>query len=204
MAAVYGRVYDYEFLSWDDRQHVVDNPQLNPVTPSSVARFWYQALLGTLHPAELYLLCGRGLDRPAAAARRRPFDAQPDRVPPGESGVARGVRAAGVCDLAAIVSPRRRRLCRSLVLRAAPDPGRIGRLDLRNPGVALRRVLAVGRLAISGLCGRCRSVAGVAFRRPAALPACRRRPARNRVATLWPRQRSRWRCCASRRRWRCR
>ncbi len=40
MVVVFGQVSGHEFLHWDDRQHVVDNPRLNPPTWHSVGLFW--------------------------------------------------------------------------------------------------------------------------------------------------------------------
>ena len=37
---VFSRVPGHEFVSWDDRDHVYENPYMNPVTSSSILHFW--------------------------------------------------------------------------------------------------------------------------------------------------------------------
>ncbi|HYW80871.1 MAG TPA: tetratricopeptide repeat protein [Thermoguttaceae bacterium] len=40
MVVVFGQVSGHQFLNWDDRQHIVDNPRLNPPTWHGVGLFW--------------------------------------------------------------------------------------------------------------------------------------------------------------------
>ncbi len=49
--AVFGQVANHEFLAWDDQRHILDNPQLSPVTWSSVGRLWVEPYWGLYIPA---------------------------------------------------------------------------------------------------------------------------------------------------------
>jgi len=40
VAAIFAPVCGFEFLSWDDNLHVVDNPFLNPITAATMPHFW--------------------------------------------------------------------------------------------------------------------------------------------------------------------
>lgn len=39
-ALVFHRVVDFEFLTWDDDQHIVENEYYQPVTPANLLHFW--------------------------------------------------------------------------------------------------------------------------------------------------------------------
>lgn len=50
VVAVFGQVLTFGFVSWDDPTHVTENPLLNPVTPTSLARFWTELYSGQYSP----------------------------------------------------------------------------------------------------------------------------------------------------------
>jgi len=50
VVGVFFQVAGHEFLYWDDRQHVVDNPNLNPLCWRGVGEFWQRPYLGLYIP----------------------------------------------------------------------------------------------------------------------------------------------------------
>ncbi len=50
VSGVFFQVAGYEFLHWDDRQHIVENPNLNPPTWRGVGEFWQRPYLGLYIP----------------------------------------------------------------------------------------------------------------------------------------------------------
>ena len=50
VAGVFFQVAGHEFLHWDDRQHIVENPNLNPPSWRGVGEFWQRPYLGLYIP----------------------------------------------------------------------------------------------------------------------------------------------------------
>ncbi len=50
IVAVYGQVVRHQFVIWDDPQHVVANPLLDPVSASNVGEFWRRPYAGLYIP----------------------------------------------------------------------------------------------------------------------------------------------------------
>lgn len=44
-AIVFRQVKDFQFLNWDDDQHVVNNPHFNPITWTGLLEFWHSSFI---------------------------------------------------------------------------------------------------------------------------------------------------------------
>jgi len=73
---VFAQVARFEMLQYDDRTNVVENPHLNPVTMSGVARFWSAPYAGLYAPLTYTFFAGEALlaERPATNNRSRHLD----------------------------------------------------------------------------------------------------------------------------------
>ena len=68
---VHGRIIGHDFVAWDDDEHIIENPYLNPVTPGSVARFWQQPYFSLYVPLSYTFFAVEAwlADLPANASR---------------------------------------------------------------------------------------------------------------------------------------
>ena len=58
MIAVYGRALNHDFVTWDDYQHVLNNPRVNPPTWSGVAESWRSPYWGLYIPVSYTFFAG--------------------------------------------------------------------------------------------------------------------------------------------------
>ncbi len=71
VSAVFGRVYNHDFLLlWDDQNHVKENPRFDPVTWQGVGEFWTEPYWGLYVPLSYTFFAGE-----AVIARRATPDA---------------------------------------------------------------------------------------------------------------------------------
>lgn len=64
MAAVFGRVCGHQFLIWDDNEHVVANPHLNPPTWRGVRQLWREPYWGLYIPLSYTFFAGEAAIAP--------------------------------------------------------------------------------------------------------------------------------------------
>ena len=53
---VFGRVVQFDLLTWDDDVHVTKNPLLDPVSVASILQFWLKPYENLYIPAQLHVL----------------------------------------------------------------------------------------------------------------------------------------------------